>query len=96
MPGLLWLGAPVLTAIRLGQSAQFPIASVATVGNFLYGELNLLIGVMLLISVTAGSAVGTRLSQVLPRDILRRIVSVTLVAIGLIILAHVIGRSIIF
>lgn len=94
VPGLLWLGAPVLTAIRLGQAAQFPIASVATVGNFLYGELNLLIGAILLLSVTAGSAAGTRISQVLPRVILRRIVSVTLVVIGVTILAHVVGRSI--
>ena len=93
VPGLLWLGAPVLIAIRLGQAAQFPIASVATIGNFLYGELNLLIGAILLISVTTGSAVGTRVSQLLPRVILRRIVSITLVAIGVVILAHVLARN---
>lgn len=96
VPGLLWLGAPVLTAIRLGQSAQFPIASVATLGNFLYGELDLTIGLILLVSVTMGSAVGTRVSQVLPRVVLRRIVSVTLVVIGATILTHVVGRSLTF
>src|SRR3546814_11095612 len=42
VPLLLWQKMPLLTAVSLGQIAQLPIASVATVGNFLSGGIELL------------------------------------------------------
>lgn len=90
VPMLMALRVPVLTAIRLGQSAQFPIALLATFGNFLYGDPDIILGSVLMLGVTVGSMIGTRLSQILPRRVLRRIVSLALIATAIAIFIKII------
>ena len=83
VPALLWLKAPVLAAIGLSQAVQFPIATLATVGNLLYGELDLWLGAILATGLAAGSALGAYLAHKVPRGLLRRGVAALLVLVGL-------------
>lgn len=92
VPIIMSMNVPVLVAIGLSQVIQLPIAIVATLGNFLYGELNLELGGVLAISLTIGSWYGAKLAHVVPRATLRRIVSVVLVVVGVFILGNVIWR----
>jgi uncharacterized protein len=92
VPVLISLSAPVLTAVGLSQAIQLPVAIAATVGNVLYGELDLALGGVLAASLTVGSWYGAKLAHSVPRAILRRIVSVVLVAVGVFILGNVAWR----
>ena len=94
VPILIALKLPALMAIGLSQAIQLPIAIAATVGNFLYGELNLKLAGILAASLTVGSWYGAKLAHSLPREKLRQFVSVALVVTGLCILANVAMRAI--
>jgi uncharacterized membrane protein YfcA len=89
VPILMAMNLPVLTVIGLSQAIQLPIAIVGTFGNYLYGELDWYLGLVLALALMVGSWQGARLAHVVPRDLLRRIVSVVLVVIGVFILANV-------
>jgi len=92
VPILISMKVPVLVAVGLSQVIQLPVAVVATLGNFLYGQLDLGLGGVLALSLTVGSWCGAKLAHVVPRATLRRIVSVVLVAVGIFILGNVIWR----
>jgi uncharacterized membrane protein YfcA len=89
VPILISMSVPVLTAVGLSQAVQLPVAIAATFGNVLYGKLDLVLGSILAATLTIGSWYGARLAHVVPRAILRRIVSATLVVIGAFILGNV-------
>jgi uncharacterized membrane protein YfcA len=89
VPILISLSVPVLTAVGLSQAIQLPVAIAATVGNVLYGELDLVLGGVLAASLTVGSWYGAKLAHSVPRATLRRIVSIVLVAVGAFILGNV-------
>jgi uncharacterized protein len=89
VPILMAFNLPVLTVIGLSQAIQLPIAVVGSVGNFLYGELDWYLGSVLAVALTIGSWQGARLAHVMPRNLLRRIVSVVLILIGAFIFANV-------
>src|SRR5262249_17365680 len=55
VPVLLWLKIPVLTAVGLSQAIQVPIATLASVGNFWSGHLDLELGLVLGLGVAIGS-----------------------------------------
>jgi uncharacterized protein len=82
VPLLMWLGAPVLTAVGLSQAIQVPIALMASLGNFWTGSLELLLAAVLSIGVTFGSAVGARIAHAVPAHFLSRLVAVALVLVG--------------
>jgi uncharacterized membrane protein YfcA len=92
VPILMAMNLPVLTVIGLSQAIQLPIAIVGTFGNYLYGELDWYLGLVLASALMIGSWQGARLAHVVPRDLLRRVVSVVLIVIGVFILANVGGR----
>ncbi len=94
VPVLLWLQVPVLTVIGLSQAVQFPIASLATVGNFVYGAPDLLLGAILAVALAGGAGIGANLAHAIPRDLLRRIVAVVLIAVGLVILSKILFSTI--
>jgi uncharacterized protein len=94
VPILIALKLPVLMAIGLSQAIQLPVAIAATIGNVLYGELDLKLAGILAASLTVGSWYGAKLAHSLPRERLRHIVSVALVIIGLYILGNVVLRAI--
>jgi uncharacterized protein len=89
VPILIAMSVPVLTAVGLSQAIQLPVAIAATVGNMLYGQLDLALGGVLAASLTVGSWYGAKLAHVVPRLILRRIVSWVLVTVGAFILVNV-------
>ena len=92
VPILISMSLPVLASVGLSQAIQLPVAIAATVGNVLYGELDLALGGVLAASLTVGSWYGAKLAHVVPRATLRRIVSVVLVMVGVFILGNVIWR----
>ena len=89
VPVLLWLKIPVLTAVGLSQAIQVPIATLASVGNFWSGHLDLELGLVLGLGVAIGSGVGARIAHAVPTLLLGRLVAIVLVLVGLIVL----GRS---
>ena len=82
MPILIWLRIPVLTALGLAVAIQLPIAVLATAGNFHAGSLDLVLGGLLGAGILFGTWMGARLAHMLPRALLRRIVSLLLVVVG--------------
>lgn len=92
VPIVISMSVPVLVAVGLSQVIQLPVAIAATVGNVLYGELDLVLGGVLAGALTIGSWYGAKLAHVVPRATLRRIVSVVLVLVGAFILGNVIWR----
>ena len=85
VPLLMWLGAPVLTAVGLSQAIQVPIALMASLGNFWTGSLELPLTALLSIGVTFGSVVGARIAHAVPAHFLTRLVAVALVLVGAIV-----------
>ena len=92
VPIAISMGVPVLVAVGLSQVIQLPVAIAATFGNALYGQIDLVLGGVLAVSLTVGSWYGAKLAHVVPRATLRRIVSVVLVVVGAFILVNVIWR----
>ena len=89
VPIMISMSVPVLTAVGLSQAIQLPVAVAATLGNVLYGKLDLTLGGVLAVGLTVGSWFGAKLAHVVPRTLLRRIVSVVLLMIGAFILIDV-------
>jgi len=92
VPVAISMSIPVLVAVGLSQVIQLPVAIAATIGNALYGQIDLILGGVLAASLTVGSWYGAKLAHVVPRATLRRIVSVVLVVVGTFILLNVIWR----
>ncbi len=89
VPVLVWLKVPVLTAVGLSQAVQLPIAALATTGNFLYGTVNMTIGVTLALALMAGAAIGARIAYAVSGTTLRNIVAWVLVSVGVFMIIRV-------
>ena len=89
VPVLVWLNVPVLTAVGLSQAVQLPIAALATTGNFLYGTVNMTIGVTLALALMAGAAIGARIAHAVSGTTLRNIVAWVLVSVGVFMIIRV-------
>jgi uncharacterized protein len=89
VPIMISMSVPVLTAVGLSQAIQLPVAIAATLGNILYGQLDLTLGGILAASLTVGSWFGAKLAHSVPRTVLRTIVSAVLLLIGAFILVNV-------
>lgn len=87
VPLLVWLELPVLTAIGLSQTIQLPIALFATAGNAYADNLHLVPGLTLGAALAIGTWAGAKLAHAMPRATLKRIVSIVLVVVGLVIVA---------
>jgi uncharacterized protein len=90
VPVLIILRLPVLTAVGLSQAIQLPVAVAATAGNVIYGWVDPVLAGVLAAALTVGSWGGARLAHLLPRPLLRRIVSVVLVVIGTLMMGNVV------
>lgn len=89
VPILIWLRLPVLTAIGLSQIIQVPIGSLATIGNFTYGHVNVPVGIGVAVILMAGVAVGVRIAHAVPAHSLKRAVAVVLILIGVLIVTRI-------
>jgi uncharacterized membrane protein YfcA len=83
VPILVWLKVPVLTAVGLSQAVQLPIASLATLGNLMYGSVNMIVGVTLAVALMIGAAIGARIAHSISRNMLKNIVAWVLVFVGI-------------
>ncbi len=90
VPLLVWLRIPVLAAVGLSQATQFPIASMATVGNFLYGDIDFLVGGVVAAALVAGVAIGAKLAHAIRPKTLARVVAFIIIAVGLFMSARLI------
>jgi hypothetical protein len=82
VPIMLWLNVPILTAIGLSQAIQLPIATLATIGNAVYGALDLRLAALLAVALAAGSWIGAKVAHLTPRQTLRKVVAVMLAIVG--------------
>ena len=91
VPILIYLGMPVLTAVGLAQAIQIPIASFATVGNWMGGNLDLELALTISVVLVAGTLIGAVVIHRLPEQPIRKFVSVfivfTALAIGIRLIA---------
>lgn len=92
VPLLVFLRLPALTAVGLSQVIQVPIAASATLGNVLYGNVDMVIGAAIAAGLMLGVAGGARLAHFVSQEILQRGVAGVLVAVGL----FMIGRVLVF
>ena len=83
VPILVWLKVPVLTAVGLSQAVQLPVATLATVGNFIYGYIDISIGITLALALMAGASIGARVAHSVSGTTLKNIVAWVLVAVGI-------------
>lgn len=93
IPTLLLLGAPILTAIGLGQPIQIPIAILATAGNAAYGTLDVRLGGAAAMGLGLGSYAGAMFAGRLPRVFLRAAVAVVLVLLGAAIISKLAWKT---
>jgi uncharacterized membrane protein YfcA len=73
---------PVLTAVGLGQVIQLPIATLASIGNFQLGEVDIQVSLAIAVLLVLGVTAGARLAHRLPATLLTRIVAVVLILVG--------------
>ena len=82
VPIVIFLGLPVLTAIGLSQAIQLPIAAFASVGNWLSGNLNFDLVLVIATSLVIGAFAGASLVHRLPTEPIRKLIAVLLVFFG--------------
>ena len=86
VPLLLWFRLPVLLVVGLSQALQVPIALLATLGNLVYGRIELELAAVLSVGVLAGAGLGARIAHALPRVVLTRLVGIVLLVLGAVLL----------
>jgi len=82
IPILIWRGVPVLTAIGLSQAIQIPISLMATLGNYLYGELDIALGLILAVTMVGGTLLGAYFTHKLPLPLIKKSVAALLICVG--------------
>lgn len=90
VPLLVWLGQPVLVSIGLSQVIQVPIAILATAGNMAYGELDIVLALVVAGLLMLGVTAGARLAHRISAAALKRVVAWVMVAVGLMIVARIV------
>ncbi len=88
VPLLVWLRFPVLAAVGLSQATQFPLASLATAGNFLFGTVDLWVGAAVGGGLVIGVALGAKAAHAVAPAVMKRVVAWVIVAVGLFIVAR--------
>lgn len=86
IPLLLWLDLPVLKTVGLAQIIQLPIAGLATITNAASGKIDLTLGLLLGVGLSAGTWLGARIAHNLNQSVLNRLVASMLFAVGLLML----------
>ena len=89
VPMMVWLKQPALVAIGLAQTVQVPIAVMATAGNYLYGQVDFLIGGVIALGLIVGVTGGARLAHLASQQILQRVVACVLLAVGVLMLTRI-------
>jgi len=93
VPLLVWLRFPVLTAVGLSQAVQFPLASLATAGNFLFGAIDLWIGAAVGGGLAIGVALGAKVAHAIAPAVMKTVVAWIIVAVGAFILIRLLNTA---
>lgn len=83
VPLSIYLGLPVLTAVGLSQVIQIPIATFASVGNWMQDNLNVTLGLTIAAIMVFGALAGAMLVHRLPIEPIKKGVAVLLIVAGL-------------
>ena len=89
VPIMVSLKVAAHTAIGFSQVIQLPIASLATISNFLYGSVDLILGGVIASGVIIGSTFGAKLAHLVSSTIMSRILALVLVTVGMIMIGRV-------
>jgi uncharacterized membrane protein YfcA len=90
IPILIWCKLPVLTAIGLSQAVQVPISLMATLGNFVHGDIDFSLGLLLAILLATGALIGAKTVHRLPVNSLKKLIAGLLTAVGIMILLRLV------
>lgn len=90
MPILVAISVPALAAIGISQAIQLPLAIFATIGFTLYGQIDLRLGLTLGIVQAVGVVIGAGIAHSLPAAQLGRVVAITLIGVGILMLGQAI------
>ena len=82
VPLLMWLKYSTTLAIHCGQAIQLPIATIATIGNFVYGSPDLNLSLNVGLGLIIGTYLGSILAKQIPKILLTLFVSVSLIVTG--------------
>jgi uncharacterized membrane protein YfcA len=88
VPIMVSLKVAAHTAIGFSQAIQLPIASLATISNFLYGSVDLIVGGVIASGIIVGSTFGAKIAHLFSSNVMSRILALVLVTVG----AVMIGR----
>lgn len=88
VPILVRLRAPILASVGAGQVVQIPVAVFATIGYVLFGRVDIVLGTALGLIAVVGVMAGAHIAHRVPASMLRRIVAVSLVGTGLLIIVR--------
>jgi uncharacterized membrane protein YfcA len=92
VPILIWFSVPILTVVGLSQAIQIPIALLATLGNALYGRVDLPLGALLSVGLVAGTGAGAFAAHAAPAKFLIRFVGIVLLGLGALFLIRFIRQ----
>lgn len=90
VPIMVSLKVAAHSAIGFSQAIQLPIASLATISNFLYGSVDLIVGGVIASGVIIGSTFGAKLAHLFSSSIMSRILAIVLVTVGMIMIGRVV------
>ena len=88
VPTLLLLQFLPLAAVGISQAIQLPIAIFATLGFFLFGQIDFYLGITLGIIQSIGVILGAKIAHTLPQEKLRIIVAITMIGVGLLMMGR--------
>jgi uncharacterized protein len=90
---LIFMGAPVLSAIAASQAVSIPVAFFSTFGYVLFSRVDFAFGTALGLIAAVGVVMGMLIAHAVPILALRRIVAVSLVGVGVLIIVRVLATG---
>src|SRR5918995_5249283 len=93
VPILIFMRAPVLSAIAASQAVSIPVAFFSTVGYVLFSRVDFAFGTALGLIAAVGVVIGMLIAHAVPILVLRRIVAVSLVGVGVLIIVRILATG---
>ena len=89
VPILIFMRAPILSAIAASQVVSIPVALFSTFGYVLFSRVDFTLGTALGLIAAVGVVIGMLIAHAVPILVLRRIVAVSLVGVGVLIIVRI-------
>ena len=88
VPILVSLKVSTHAAVGFSQAMQMPLATLATIGNFYYGAVNILVGGTIATGLAVGGFVGAKVAHNIEPATMSRLVAWILVVVGMLLLGR--------